>query len=81
MKKFIMDKDFTDLFPQAKIGILVCEGIDGKVKDENRYMPYLAEAMQACKKHIANLEFTANPVIATWREAFRKFKKIGRAHV
>lgn len=37
-------------------------------------MPYLAEAMQACKKHIANLEFTANPVIATWREAFRKFK-------
>ena len=74
MKKFIMDKDFTDLFPQAKIGILVCEGIDGKVKDENRYMPYLAEAMQACKKHIANLEFTANPVIATWREAFRKFK-------
>ena len=49
MKKFIMDKDFTDLFPQAKIGILVCEGIDGKVKDENRYMPYLAEAMQACK--------------------------------
>ncbi len=74
MKKFIMDKDFTDLFPQAKIGILVCEGIDGKVKDENRYMPYLAEAMQACKKHIANLEFTENPVIATWREAFRKFK-------
>ena len=74
MKKFIMDEDFTELFPQAKIGILVCEGIDGKVKDAKKYVPYLAEAMQACKKHIANPEFTANPVIATWREAFRKFK-------
>lgn len=74
MKKFIMDESFLEIFPDAKIGILVCEGIDGKVYDEKKYEAYLAEAMQACKKHIANPEFTENPVIATWREAFRKFK-------
>ena len=74
MKKFIMDKEFTELFPQAKIGILVCEGIDGTIHEEGKYIPYLAEAMQACRKHIANPEFTENPVIAAWREAFRRFK-------
>ena len=74
MKKFIMDKEFTELFPQAKIGILVCEGIDGTIHEEGKYIPYLAEAMQACRKHIANPEFTENPVIAVWREAFHRFK-------
>ena len=74
MKKFIMESDFLELFPDAKIGILVCEGIDGKMKEQDRYVPYLKEAMSACKKHITEPEFTENPVIKTWREAFRKFK-------
>ena len=74
MKKFIMEKDFLEIFPDAEIGILVCEGIDSKVHDEEQYLPYLKEAMAAAKKHISNPEFTENPVIATWREAFRKFK-------
>lgn len=74
MKKFIMEKDFLEIFPDAEIGILVCEGIDSKVHDEEQYVPYLKETMAAAKKHISNPEFIENPVIATWREAFRKFK-------
>lgn len=74
MKKFIMEKDFLEIFPDAEIGILVCEGIDSKVHDEKQYVPYLKEAMTVAKKHISNPEFIENPVIVTWREAFRKFK-------
>ena len=74
MKKFIMEPDFLELFPEAEIGILICEGIDSKVHDEEKYVPYLKEAMNAAKKHITNPEFAQNPVIAAWRDAFRKFK-------
>ena len=58
MKKFIMEKDFLEIFPDAKIGILVCNGIDNHIKDENRYADYLAEAQREAAKHITNPEFT-----------------------
>ena len=74
MKKFIMEKDFLEIFPDAKIGILVCRGIDNHIKAENRYANYLAEAQRAAAKHITNPEFTENPIIRTWRDAFYKFK-------
>ena len=74
MKKFIMEKDFLQIFPDAKIGILVCNGIDNHIKDENRYADYLAEAQREAAKHITNPEFTENPIIRTWRDAFYKFK-------
>ena len=44
MKKFVMEKDFLEIFPDAKIGVLVCCGIDNHVKDEEKYVPYLREA-------------------------------------
>ena len=74
MKKFIIEKDFLEIFPDAKIGILVCRGIDNHIKEENRYAAYLAEAQKEAAKHIANPEFTENPIIRTWRDAFYKFK-------
>ena len=73
MKKFIMEKDFLEIFPDAKIGILVCRGIDNHIKAD-RYANYLAEAQRAAAKHITNPEFTENPIIRTWRDAFYKFK-------
>ena len=36
MKKFRLEQDFLELFPQAQIGILVCNGIDNHEKDENK---------------------------------------------
>lgn len=74
MKKFILEKDYLDIFPDSKIGILVCTGIDNHIKDEEKYAEYLKEAQEAAKKYIENPEFTQNPVIKTWREAFYKFK-------
>lgn len=74
MKKFVMEDSFLQVFPESKIGILVCKGIDSKVKDEEKFAPYLRECEKAAAKHFANSEFTANPVIKNWREAFYKFK-------
>ncbi|MPM79809.1 hypothetical protein SDC9_126851 [bioreactor metagenome] len=40
MKKFVIENDFWSLFPNARIGVVVCHGIDNALKD-------LAETVQA----------------------------------
>lgn len=74
MKRFVIEKEIVELFPEIEIGVLVCTGIDNHIKDENRYVDYLAEAQKLSAKYTANEEFIENPVIKTWREAFYKFK-------
>lgn len=74
MKKFVMEKPFLEIFPKSKIGILVCRGIDNTIREEDRYKEYLEEAQKLAKKHIEDPEFTSNPIIRTWRDAFYKFK-------
>ena len=36
MKKFIIEKEFLDIFPEAKIGVILCKGIDNTIKDEKQ---------------------------------------------
>ncbi|MDO4869995.1 MAG: B3/4 domain-containing protein [Bacillota bacterium] len=74
MKKFIMEQDYLELFPESKIGILICEGIDNHIKEEDKYESFLRECEKLAQKHIQNPEFTQNPIIRTWRDAFYKFK-------
>ena len=74
MKKFVMEQPFLDIFPESKIGILVCKGIDNHIKEEDKYADYLKECQKLAAKHIENPEFTQNPIIRTWRDAFYKFK-------
>ena len=74
MKKFILEQPFLGIFPEAKIGILVCKGINNQITDKNKYADYLQSAQQEAMKHIENPEFTENPIIRTWRDAFYKFK-------
>ena len=74
MKKFIMEQPYLEIFPESKIGILVCKGIDNHIKDEDKYADFLKECQQLAHRHIENPEFTQNPIIRTWRDAFYKFK-------
>ena len=74
MKKFIMEQPYLDIFPESKIGILVCNGIDNHIKDEDKYEGFLRECEQLAHQHIQNPGFTSNPIIRTWRDAFYKFK-------
>ena len=74
MKKFVMEQPFLDIFPDSKIGILLCKGIDNHIKEEDKYADYLKECQKLAAEHIQNPEFTQNPIIRTWRDAFYKFK-------
>ena len=74
MKKFVMEPAFIELFPDSKIGIVVLEGIDNHVKEEDKYALFLRKCEKESAKFFANPEFTENAVIRTWRDAFYKFK-------
>lgn len=74
MKKFRIENDFWDLFPHAKFGILVCQAIDNTPKQDAFYKALLKDAMTKSADHLTHEEFSSNPVISVWREAFQKFK-------
>ncbi|MDM0932670.1 B3/4 domain-containing protein [Clostridium perfringens] len=74
MKKFIIEDDFWELFPNAKIGIITCNGIDNTIKDENQYQDMISQGEKEALTHLSNEEFSSNEVIKVWRDAFKKFK-------
>ncbi|WP_338842713.1 B3/4 domain-containing protein [Clostridium perfringens] len=74
MKKFIIEDDFWELFPNAKIGIITCNCIDNTIKDENQYKDMISQGEKEALNHLPNEEFSSNEVIKVWRDAFKKFK-------
>lgn len=74
MKKFVVEDSFWSFFPNAKIGIVICYGIDNSIRDKDQYVEMILEAEKEALKHLQNAEFSNNQVIKTWREAFQKFK-------
>ncbi|MCM3145923.1 B3/4 domain-containing protein [Brevibacillus sp. MER 51] len=74
MSKFLIEDDFWSLFPHAKIGIVICQGIDNSRRDVEKYEKLLQEAEKEAHKFLRLEEFSSNPVISVWREAFQKFK-------
>ncbi len=74
MKNFIIEEKFWELFPNAKLGIIVCNGINNHVEEENKYLGLLEEAEKEAMKHLTDEEFSNNPVIKVWRDAFKQFK-------
>lgn len=74
MKKFVIENEFWILFPSAKIGVIVCYGIDNTIKDKEAYKNMILNSEKEALKYLQNAEFSSNEVIKVWREAFKKFK-------
>ncbi|WP_099190295.1 B3/B4 domain-containing protein [Tepidibacter mesophilus] len=74
MKNFVIEDDFWDLFPNTKIGVILCHGIDNSIKDKDRYKDMIYNSEKEALKYLKNAEFSSNEVIKVWRDAFKKFK-------
>lgn len=72
MKRFIVEDSFWDIFNEARIGVIVCKGIDNNVDADLN--PMLERAQTEAMKHVEKEVLTDNPVIKTWRDAFKLFK-------
>ena len=74
MKKFVVEDEFWNLFPNAKIGVVICHGIDNSIKDKEEYKEMILQGEEEALKHLKDAEFSNNQVIKVWREAFKEFK-------
>ncbi|WP_312700878.1 B3/4 domain-containing protein [Sedimentibacter sp.] len=74
MTRFVIEDAFWELFPNARIGIVVCKNIDNKIVDENQYQALLLDAEKEVPRHLPDPDFSKNDVIRVWREALQKFK-------
>lgn len=74
MPRFIIEDEFWSLFPHARIGTVICHGIDNTIRDAEYYEKLLREAEKEAHQYLSMEEFSSNPVISVWREAFQKFK-------
>ncbi|MCB2359516.1 B3/4 domain-containing protein [Clostridium estertheticum] len=74
MKNFIIEDGFWDLFPNSKIGVVICHGIDNTIRNEEGYLDMILKAEKEALKYLQNEEFSNNEVIKIWRESFQKFK-------
>lgn len=74
MKKFIIEKDFWDVFPEAKIGVVICYDINNSLLNQEKYQSMTDEAQKQAKKFLTKENFSDNEVIRIWRDAYQKFK-------
>lgn len=74
MKKIIIENDFWDIFPEVKIGIVVCRGINNFIQDDKKYENMILNAEKEAMNYLENANFSDNKVIKVWRDAFKKFK-------
>ena len=74
MKKFVIEDQFWNLFPNAKIGVVICHNIDNSIKDNDEYKEMILNGEEEALKHLKDAEFSNNQVIKVWREAFKQFK-------
>jgi DNA/RNA-binding domain of Phe-tRNA-synthetase-like protein len=74
MKKFIIEESFWEVFPNAKIGIVLFKGINNQIDNTEAYEQMLLSAEKEMGKFFSETEFSSNAVIKVWRDAFQKFK-------
>ena len=74
MKKFIVEDDFFEVFPEAKLGVIIAKGIDNTIKDPEKFKIKLEASQKLALSHLPNDDFSSNSVVKVWREAFQKFK-------
>lgn len=74
MKKFIIEEEFWSIFPNAKLGIITAYGLNNKVIEQEKFRALLDENAKIALTYLTNSEFSSNPVIKVWRDAFQKFK-------
>lgn len=78
MKQFVAEDSFWELFPDARIGVVVAHGMrptaEVPEEDARAIARRLAEANSTADAHLNSNTISQNEVVAVWRDAYQKFK-------
>lgn len=73
MSKFIADESFFEIFPDAKLGVLLIKNMENG-ESPNELKDLLLKSNEEAEKFITNPKFSDNEIIREWRDAYKKFK-------
>lgn len=74
MSKFIADKSFFELFPDAKLGVVLVKGMENSDESPIEVKKMLLDANDEAEKYLVAGQLSENKEVAVWREAYKKFK-------
>ena len=78
MQKFIAEKSFWKLFPEAAIGVIVARGMkpasEVPAEDAAAIAALLREANAQADRHLTSNTISQNEVVRVWRDAYQQFK-------
>lgn len=78
MKQFVTEDSFWELFPEARIGIVVAHDMkptdEVASEDAAAIARALAEANAKADQHLESNTISQNEVVAVWRDAYQQFK-------
>ncbi|MGQ7357954.1 B3/B4 domain-containing protein [Streptococcus suis] len=74
MSQFIIDSSFWNLFPDAKIGVLLLKDYKTSAQSPDELVKLLEESNGIAQKFLTEDTFSENEVIRTYRQAYQKFK-------
>src|SRR5689334_15996906 len=70
--RFIIHDDFWQLFPNARIGVVIARGLDNTASERADIAALLADAAAAAAAGLGD-DIAAHPAIAPWRQAYQAF--------
>jgi DNA/RNA-binding domain of Phe-tRNA-synthetase-like protein len=73
VRRFIIEDNFWELFPDTSIGVIVAKGLENSVTSPD-FANMLEEASEKVRVSLEGAELAKHPVISVWREAYKKFK-------
>jgi DNA/RNA-binding domain of Phe-tRNA-synthetase-like protein len=73
MGRFVIEDSFWELFPAASIGVIVAKDLSNKTNSPD-FINMLEEASEKVQVNFEGAELSKHPIIAVWREAYKKFK-------
>ncbi|HEM2826486.1 TPA: B3/4 domain-containing protein [Streptococcus suis] len=74
MTQFIIDQSFWNLFPQAKIGVLLLQNYHNSDQSSKEIVQLLEDSLPLAQAHLTEDVFSDNPVIQVYRKAYQQFK-------
>lgn len=74
MTQFIIDQSFWNLFPQAKIGVLLLQNYHNSNQSSQEIVQLLEDSLPLAQAHLTEDVFSDNPVIQVYRKAYQQFK-------
>lgn len=74
MPKFIVSDSFWELFPQAKIGIVLLKNFQSQKRSPKPIIELLKKSNELAKTYLVEDNFSDNAEIQVHRKAYQRFK-------